>query len=46
MHFIDVKYWLQGRGEKRDVAKGWMVKERQYQAMGNDYNIWDLKVNF
>lgn len=33
MYFIDLKCWLQGRGEKRDVAKGWIVKEFQCQAM-------------
>lgn len=46
IYFIDVKYWLQERGEKRDAVKGWTVKELQYQAMGNRLKYTGFEVNF
>lgn len=46
MYFIKVKYWLQGRGEKRDAVKGWTVKGLQYQVMGNGLKYMGFEVNF
>lgn len=46
MYFRDLEYWLQRRGEKTDVTKGWIVKELQYQAMRNGLKYMEFEVNF
>lgn len=34
-HFIDLKHWVQGWDGQADTAEGWLVKDLQYQAVGN-----------
>lgn len=40
------KYWLQERSERRDVTKGFIMKELQSQAMGNGLKYMGFEVNF
>lgn len=46
MYFLSLKYWLQERSERRDVPKGFIMKELQYQAMGNGLKYMGFEVNF
>lgn len=46
MYFIGLKYWLQERSERRDVTKGFIITEFQYQAMGNGLKYMGSEVNF